>query len=190
MAYILGYLFAEGNINISKNRGHRKALQVESKDREILSLINKELGKNLPPRYRKRIRNDRKTKTQESFYITICSQKIVDDLIKHGLAAGKKSAKIKLPLMPEKYVKDFTKGYFDGDGSAYTINDRTKYKNKTYSYPRHFVHFTSKSLNFLKELNSRLNLLGKIYSHSEESNAYILRFSREIWNRKIRISLE
>jgi len=190
MAYILGYLFAEGNINISKNRGHRKALQVETKDREILSLIVKELGKNSPPLYRKRIRNDKKTKIQESFYITICSQEIVNDLVKCGLAAGKKSAKMKFPLIPKKYIKNFIKGYLDGDGSVYTINNRRKYKNKIYLYPYHFVQFTSKSLNFLKTLNTKLNSLGKIYGHSKESGAYILRLSREIWDKKIKINLE
>lgn len=42
MAYLLGYLFAEGNINISKNRGPRMALQVESADKEEIKLLNKE----------------------------------------------------------------------------------------------------------------------------------------------------
>lgn len=174
MAYILGYIFAEGNINISKNRGHREALQIESKDRDILYFINKELGKNIYPTYRKRIRKERKNPIQESFYITICSKEIINDLTKLGVPAGKKSRKIKFPSLPEKCTKYFIKGYFDGDGSIFILNKKRKYKNKIYSYFYKYLTFKSKSLKFLKELNKKLNSLGKIYPDCNE--AYLLRF--------------
>lgn len=174
MAYILGYIFAEGNINISKNRGHRRALQIESKDKDILYFINKELGKNIYPTYRKRVRKKRKNPIQESFYITICSKEIINDLITLGVSAGKKSEKIKFPSLPEKYTEYFIKGYFDGDGSIFIQNKKSKYKNKIYSYFYKYLTFKSKSLKFLKELNKKLNFLGKIYSDCNE--AYLLRF--------------
>ncbi|MBL7150190.1 MAG: hypothetical protein ISS84_00980 [Candidatus Pacebacteria bacterium] len=173
-AYILGYIFAEGNINISKNRGHRGVLQIESKDKDILYFINKELGKNIYPTYRKRIREGRKNPVQESFYITICSKEIINDLTKIGVPPGKKSGKIKFPSLPKKYTKHFIKGYFDGDGSIFTLNQKRKYKNKIYSYFYKYLTFKSKSLKFLKELNKKLNFLGKIYPDCNE--AYLLRF--------------
>lgn len=188
MSYLLGYIFAEGNLDISKFRGHRVALQVESTDKDMISLLNKELNLNQKLKWRHR-KNKSKT-----YYTTICSKEIGNNLMKLGVIPRKNTV-MKLPDIPKKYFKEFVKGYFRGDGGVANqkskkqvrkyINKKGgtkiyKYNKKTYIYP--ILKFTSNSKNFLIKLNKRisssLNIKrGGIYKKGKNSKGYSLVFS-------------
>ncbi len=57
MSYLLGYLFVEGNLDMSNARGHRFALQLESTDKKEVSLLAKNLNSKLKTRKRQNLRS-------------------------------------------------------------------------------------------------------------------------------------
>lgn len=64
----------------------------------------------------------------------------------------KKSLSMQFPDIPDEFIADFVRGYFDGDGSIIL----TKNRYNTYAQ----VSFTSGSSDFLKALQSRLSKSG------------------------------
>ena len=103
-AYFLGFLFADGYINEKNNVVD---LTIHHKDKEIL---NKFIICIYP--------EGRPLKTIRDNYLrlVINSSKFVADLVKHGCVQAK-TFKLKFPIIPEKFQRDFIRGYFDGDGS-------------------------------------------------------------------------
>lgn len=190
MAYLLGYLFAEGNIHVSKARGHRIALQLETTDKKMVALLNQALSYPNPPKFRER--KDKKHR-QRTYYTAICSKEIANDLEKLGIVPNKNKI-MEPPKVPLKYLREFVKGYLKGDGCVKNQkykNPSSKYVtkkgeikiyryNKTYIYP--ILEFASNSIKFLSQLNEIISPFlkirpGKIYSKGKESSAYTLRFS-------------
>lgn len=101
MAYILGFWFADGNMN--KN-GNTFSFCQHSDDKYLLEL------------FRHKMETDHNLRKQkECFVLEIFSKKMVSDIISLG---GKphKSLDVKFPLVPLKYISSFVRGYFDGDG--------------------------------------------------------------------------
>lgn len=63
---------------------------------------------------------------------------------------------MKFPNIPSKYLPDFIRGYFDGDGSVFFVNYiRTKDKRIARELR---TNFTSGSRDFLEELMKILNI--------------------------------
>lgn len=102
-AYILGFLYADG---YNSNKGIQIGLQ--KRDLEILEFINNELQSNCNIK-----------ETDDYVYLYINSRKLSLQLDKLGCYKNK-TFKISFPYFLEKqYLKDFIRGYFDGDGSVY-----------------------------------------------------------------------
>lgn len=112
MAYILGFISADGCIAKNKNT---LVISLQTKDREILEKIKQELE------YEGQLRIETpkvKGKTYEAIKLSITSKGLVDDLKTLGLTE-RKSFTVSFPNeMPEEYELDFIRGYFDGDGSV------------------------------------------------------------------------
>ena len=142
MAYILGFWWADGYIRCRENR-HFFSLCQNSKDKYLLQNILDRMNSNNPiccP------------KTRESMsHFEISSKIIFDDIIK---LQGKpnKSLDICFPTVPKKYLADFVRGYFDGDGCI----SRSK-RSKSYS-----CYFASGSEVFIKKLGEVLKREGCI----------------------------
>jgi hypothetical protein len=77
-----------------------------------------------------------------------------NDLIKHGLTE-KKSKTILFPKTPVKYLPDFLRGYFDGDGGVWV-----GFKNKKSETLLISTFFTSGSRAFLVSLRGILSKNG------------------------------
>ena len=168
MSYLLGYLFAEGNLNISKSKGHRVALQLETTDKREVSLLAEKIGSKLKTRNRQ----DKRHKTR-TYYTVICSKEIGNDLIKLGIIP-RKSSIMKFPPVPTSYLKEFVYGYLKGDGC---ISYR-KYKQTRYP----IMSFASNSKGFLIKLNNRITnhlkiLKGRVHQNSSNKKAFQLVFS-------------
>jgi len=103
MAYILGFWFADGNINKERNDF---SISQHQKDKYLLSNILKEMDSDYPLI---------KSKNNFSFHIT--SKIIVEDIIELG-GKVRKSLDINFPDVPKKYLSDFVRGLWDGDGSV------------------------------------------------------------------------
>lgn len=111
MAYILGYIYADGNLDSNKYR-----LRISSVDKEILEKFNI------------RFKSDRELKLEKNsigswYTLTVDNRKIYTDLVKLGVTPNK-SKNCNISNIPHKFRYDFIRGYFDGDGCVYSKNHK------------------------------------------------------------------
>ena len=170
MAYVLGFWYADGSVDYSPQiRGHY--IRAGSTDKEVVSYIKKALKSEhniyIWPR------EGRKT-----FYmLQIGSNQMFQDLDRLGVVE-RKSNIISFPQMPQEFLNDFIRGYFDGDGCV------SLEKSLTGSYKRMVTVFTSGSKDFLLQLQhilfteAGLSLTKiAIVRNNKQSTAYQLRYS-------------
>lgn len=136
MAYVLGFWFADGYMR--KEKSYR--IIFAGKDEDILVEIRQALDSNHPIRFM----------AQDScYYVSFCSKQLYQDLLKSG-GFRRKSLTIDFPAVPKKFLPDFVRGYFDGDGSVFFIDYiRTKDGRPTRELR---TNFTSGSRRFLEKL--------------------------------------
>ncbi len=108
MAYLLGYILADGCIIKGTYKGYSDALKfgVQKRDIDILEKIKKEFKSDHAISFNK-----------NAAYLCITSQKIVDNLKKLGITY-RKSLREKIPKVPQRFIKDFIRGIVDGDGKV------------------------------------------------------------------------
>ncbi len=147
MAYVLGFLFADGNIIKTKRGTHFTSIY--TKDRRLIYSMRSSMNSN--HKIAKRI-----SETGHCYNIQIGSKELFADLLALGLIV-KKANRMKLPHLPKKYVNDFVRGYFDGDGNVWVGNTHKHRKTKTLTM---LSCFTSASTSFLKDLLSLLKTVG------------------------------
>lgn len=149
MAYILGFLFADGNIIKTKRGTHFVAIYTA--DRELLVSMGRAMGSN----------HKISTCTYETgnvYKIQIGSRELFNDLVALGLTPHK-AKRMRVPKIPRKYTADFIRGYFDGDGCVWQGMTHVKRKTPT---PGILVVFVSASFYFLKGLFALLKESGVI----------------------------
>lgn len=114
-AYLLGWIGSDGHIS---NNGF--VIEINSKDIEILNIIKKIISADTPI-------TSRKTSTTNLSGFAINSKQISSDLCAlFNIKFGKKSNTIQFPKIEEKYFNHFIRGYFDGDGSVNSVNNKRK----------------------------------------------------------------
>ncbi len=148
MAYVLGYLYADGSMeDASYLRG--KYVRVTSVEKHAIINI-------------KRLMNaEHRITAQESTWpngrirygLRIGSHKLYDSLTKRGLYPNK-SLTIKFPNISDEYLRNFVRGYLDGDGCVYL--ERKKGKTQKSIIKKLTVIFTSGSKDFLRGLEKSL----------------------------------
>ncbi len=110
MAYVLGFIFADGSIIRITHNGSSDKLSFgqNEKDIDILIKIKRELSA-----------EQTLSMTRNAVYFSVYSQIIVDDLKKLGVSYRKsfRKSRGKIPSIPQKYIRDFIRGIVDGDGS-------------------------------------------------------------------------
>jgi intein/homing endonuclease len=141
MAYVLGFWFADGYMR------HEKSYRISfcSKDCDILILIRECLSSNHNIIYKKK---------DDSKNLIIFSKKLYLKLSDLG-GIRCKSRKVLFPSVPDRFLSDFIRGYFDGDGSVFFV-EYINTKNKKLRIELR-SNFTSGSVHFLEELQSVLN---------------------------------
>ena len=124
-AYILGFFYADGY-----NSGTQASFTQLDQDRDILDQINKELDSDI--NISKKVQ---KSNNKIIDNLIISSKEMCEDLSKLG-AIQNKSLNLKFPdkIIPEKFMRDFIRGYFDGDGCVWN-GKRKKMKVKDASRP-------------------------------------------------------
>lgn len=152
MAYVLGFFAADGYITVNKRGGNYWC--IEMNDRDLLEKIRKAVGSNHDISIRRRIRN---THACTSYRLQIGSKEMCLDLQNLGFWINKTDA-LSIPFVPEDFLKDFVRGYFDGDGNIWSgIN----HGNTSHPKPTLLLAFTSCSFLFLDALKGRLgSILG------------------------------
>jgi hypothetical protein len=113
-AYVLGFIYADGCVY-----NNYLSICLSNKDVEILNFIKKELN------YDGKIyEHYSKIKDKKYVGLSISSKKIVNDLIKLGIIRNKTYLSKELPSYNKLYEGAFLRGFFDGDGSIYSNNNR------------------------------------------------------------------
>lgn len=140
MAYVLGFWYADGHMRYSKSY----RIYFTSKDIEHLLLIRNLLSSSSPV-----VSSESKFPT-----LVVRSKKLYKDLENLG-GIPRKSIAMCFPKIPEMYLQDFIRGYFDGDGSVYKI----KYKSTKNGSIRSEIrsNFTCGNREFLENINTILN---------------------------------
>lgn len=159
MAYILGFIFADGCLVEHKN-GYN-GLDITSKDLKLLRLIKKELNS-----------EHKIGKKERGYHLQIRNQNIYKDLIELGLTP-RKSKTIKFPKVSKKYSYHFIRGLFYGDGSVMVWKE-PRWKH-TWQIR---ISFTSGCLQFLEGLREYLEHSARLQGGKICSidRGYILRY--------------
>ncbi|MDP3696491.1 MAG: LAGLIDADG family homing endonuclease [Candidatus Taylorbacteria bacterium] len=113
MAYVLGYIFADGSIY--KNPNGYYYLEFTSTDRELIEKVRTLMGSNHKIGFRKR--SAKNPKWKDSYRLQISARDVRDDLARFGVVQNK-SLVMEFPEIPRKYFSHFLRGYFDGDGNV------------------------------------------------------------------------
>lgn len=168
MAYVLGYLYADGSMEDSPYiRG--KYVRVTSTDRDRIETI-----KSLLESEHTIVCEVQNAQRKPRFLLRIGSSRLFDVLVKIGITP-RKSLTMKFPVVPNLYFGSFLRGYFDGDGCAHI--------DVVHGKPKRLLSiFTSGSKIFLEALHGRLSdeigLIGNgLYPHGSTVDTYQLRYS-------------
>jgi intein-encoded DNA endonuclease-like protein len=147
MAYILGFLFADGNIMRTKRGTHFVAFYTA--DLELLQSMSRALGSNHKI-------SERRKDDGAVYVLQIGSKELFSDLVALGLTPNK-SKRMRLPDISPKYTNDFIRGYFDGDGNVWLgLLNRTRVKPTSALT----TSFTCASRHFLEDLHRELREKG------------------------------
>ena len=145
MAYVLGFFSADGYITVNRRGGQFWCIQIT--DKKLLEQI------------RMAIKSEHKIsiKTGDGnesalYRLQIGSIEMCDDLRKLGFSE-RKTKSLAVPNVPDKYLADFVRGYFDGDGSVWS---GFVHKERITKLLAIRVIFTSCSKGFLEILKSKL----------------------------------
>ena len=164
-AYVLGFIYADGSLEDSPYiRG--KYLRFSSTDRSLVEKIRYSLRSShnvvAAPAYGNR---------KEKYTIRIGSHKIFHDLERLGLHP-RKSLDMMLPHVPYRFLSDFVRGYFDGDGCISIGKAKNRPHNKL------SVIFTSGSKEFLCSLEHVLKTrcVGECKKVYDSHNSYQLSY--------------
>lgn len=150
MAYVLGLFAADGNMIKNKRGAHFIALY--SNDRGLLVHVRNVIGSS------HKIAVHHKAGNRATAYqIQIGSKEWFNDLSLLGMTPNK-SKSLQMPRVPPRFIADFVRGYFDGDGCVYFA--RLKFTAR--KRPRNILNtlFTCGSADFLREPHTVLKLHG------------------------------
>ncbi|MFZ3044035.1 MAG: LAGLIDADG family homing endonuclease [Minisyncoccia bacterium] len=151
MAYVLGFFAADGSMLENKRGG--KFIEFNITDQIVLYRIRTTTGST----HKITKRPSRSPKWKDIYRIQIGSKEWFADLTHLGFTQHKSNT-LRFPEVPKKYLGDFIRGYFDGDGCVYL--KELKYadrKNKRWIV---LTLFTSGSRNFLEDLHKTLREFG------------------------------
>ncbi len=151
MAYVLGFFAADGSM--LKNRRGGKFIEFNITDRTVLHRIRATTGSN----HKITKRPSRNSKWKDIYRIQIGSQEWFADLTHLGFTQHKSNT-LRFPKVPKKYLGDFIRGYFDGDGCIYF--NKLKYADRKYKRWVMLSLFTSGSKDFLETLHDILRTCG------------------------------
>ncbi len=145
MAYVLGFIIADGTVIHTKRDTHFLSIQIT--DLTLLQEIQKVLGSNHAIHVREREGNE-----QTIYRLQIGSKALCADLARLGVIP-REAHITRMPSVPDAYLGDFVRGYFDGDGNVWI---GLVHKERQTNHLVIQTAFTSCSLAFLESLKSAL----------------------------------
>lgn len=150
-AYVLGFLYADGNNYNNGTHNYEVACTLQLNDKYILEKMRNLLSPNTPI---KKVFD--KSSCSYAWRLKINSKKMTEQLTKLGCVPAK-SLILEFPnwLTDIKLQQHFIRGYFDGDGSLYT-NQPSKTGHIDWDWQ---ITSTNKFCSIIKEIiESKLNI--------------------------------
>ena len=144
-AYVLGFLFADGSLE-TNNRGS-KYFSIQITDLILLRKLRNALAAE-----QKISKRSSGAGHKNLYRLQIGSKDMHADLLALGLSESK-SQTMSFPKVPKKYLRDFVRGYFDGDGNVWVGEI---HKNRECRHLAIQTTFTSASSQFLQGLQTAL----------------------------------
>lgn len=172
MAYILGFMFADGNVVETKRGTYFFAIYTS--DEDLLVKIKNVLSSSHKITYKK-------GNISGCYRLQVGSKEMFLDLVELGMTPNK-AKRMLFPDIPKKFISHFVRGYFDGDGNVWVglINkDRIKPTRVIQ------VSFTSASNVFLSRLLFLLRTEGLVGGSLSKKET----FSRLIFSTKDALKL-
>ncbi len=121
-AYWLGFLAADGSV---QNKPGKRLLSVvlANKDRSHLELFRDHIDSEHNIYYYERDQEFNGYKFHsEAVQLDLASSRLVEGLIKHGVVPNKTKV-LQAPKLPQRLIRHWIRGYFDGDGSVSCSNN-------------------------------------------------------------------
>lgn len=151
-AYWLGYIYADGWINMSsRSNGYSHfefGMELQREDEYILEKLNNVLGNKHIIKHMHNelvILNNKHPTISDSSVLRIYSKELVCDLFSNGIDVHKSTSDI-FPIVDDELFPDFLRGYIDGDGCIY----KTK-KNHLY------IHITGANKKIFEYISYKLD---------------------------------
>ena len=169
-AYILGFICADGHIEKD-----RLNITVSIKDKDILEKIRKAMQSNHPIKEVQRVNPYKKTnrETLTLVELMVGSVELVKPLFKMGLTTNKTytlSGDI-LKYVPKYLMRDFLRGYFDGDGNVFF----GKKYNSGYKYN---INICGNEDFLLKSFQTYFPSNNKLYKYLYSRQCYVWKISQ------------
>ena len=156
-AYFLGLLYADGYNN--ENRGQIE-LTLQEEDKDILEKFNISVDCNRPLLFMNRQKYNKNNKN--CFKLILYSGHFCQRLTALGCMRCK-SLILKFPThkqVPQRLIRHFIRGYFDGDGCIYT-NPKTQIPHYC------CIVSTTKFCKSLKKIFDSIGIISKIYTRNK-----------------------
>lgn len=154
--YLLGAYISDGNVDNTLRRA-----SISSIDEQWINDIKNIISPNATI-----------SRKEKSFIFRFSNLQMITWLI-NNQCIPKKSTTVKFPDMPEKFLPDFIRGIFDGDGSvSYKLykNNSKFSKNKGLCIDYITCYICSSSYDFIKSLSDKLSLLDFKHQFREQKN--------------------
>ena len=174
-AYWLGFIYADGNVSVNpSNRNYEISIELSIKDKHHLENFVKAINSdaNIVCKSKQPFKNKGIDKTYQTTSVRIYSKNITESLIKHNILPDKSniSKRIEDFGVPDCYIWDFIRGYFDGDGSISTsTHNITHYKYMRIGFVCHQKEF----LLSLKDLFDNFDINAYVYEDRGNWNLHI-----------------
>lgn len=166
-AYWLGFIYADGYVTKQKDKTETYTVGIELPvcDESHLKNFNKDIGGNICIARRHRVCEYRGKKISGDICsIRIYCSEMGIDLIKHGCCLNKSKIKPAPIGIPDELVRDFIRGYFDGNGSV--TSSFSKKANRSYTK----ITISSGSMEFIKWISSYLSSINISNSYYDDGN--------------------
>lgn len=169
-AFLLGYIFTDGDLQLNKNTGHY-FLRLYGKFYDDLKMALNLIESEAKIQQRKEVLTD-SIRQGKVYFIHIGDEKFISDLMRLGMVRNKNS-KVKFPDIQEELFSHFIRGCWAGSGYAYIDKDGKFVSG---------IVLASKSL--LERIEQILNSAGlkkrKIYEYKHtKTPSFYFRYARE-----------
>ena len=149
-AYFLGLLASDGNVFKRSNKNSQSIikLSLQQEDKIILEIFKAYLDSQQLLYIHEKINNNY---TNNIYTLELVSDKMADDLFKYNIVQHK-TYEYSFVKLADNLMPHFFRGYFDGDGSIYCVNDKYHSPSKYNISISGFVHNLTKMKDYLTNI--------------------------------------